>query len=479
MKKMNLVRLNHAEPDMKLLKQMREYFDYLSVAHTNFTEEEWYETVCQLVAFQACDGSFNLLDSNRIESDCAVYYCYEPTYIGTSILMKAFLNNKNLLTGKEDIILSGAMHACCERQLQGHGCDRLRDMIKAIYYFIDCDVKRFIEDYPNICPEFNMMFADIMKKFAMRVEKKEFVNEWGVNYKDEILGINDYFSRNVIFVYGTLLKGQANHDYYLHNSEYLGDGRIVGFEMFDLGSFPGIIVGDGSVPGEVYLVTDAELSSINRLEGEGDLYLKTNVKVSLDSGKSVHAAAYVYNRSVAGCKRLTGKYGTDEYVWYVSYGSNLLEERLAYYIKGGFCSYNNREYSPCNDTTMPIESRPVTIPYDMYYANYNMGSWKNSAVCFLDLSHEGKSFGRAYKIKKTQLHEIHKKEGDGVNWYPECIRLEDIDGVEAYTFAGYNVKVKEPFSRVSAEYGIVLFNGMKECYPEMSNQEIFDYLKKK
>lgn len=88
------------------------------------------------------------------------------------------------------------------------------------------------------------------------------------------------------------------------------------------------------------------------------------------------------------------------------------------------------------------------------------------------------SYGRAYKIKKSQLPEVYAQEGNSANWYPECIRLDDIDGVEAYTFAGRDVKHKEPFSRVSAEYGIVLFMGMKECYPEMSDIEIFNYLGK-
>jgi hypothetical protein len=29
------------------------------------------------------------------------------------------------------------------------------------------------------------------------------------------------------------------------------------------------------------------------------------------------------------------------------------------------------------------------------------------------------------------------KEGKNPNWYPECIRLEDIEGLKAYTFGGY------------------------------------------
>lgn len=281
-----------------------------------------------------------------------------------------------------------------------------------------------------------------------------------------------------IFVYGTLMKGQPNHNSFLRNSTMYAEGRISGYEMYDLGSFPGIVAGDGDVIGEVYAVTEKELAQIDCLEGEGFLYLRTPVTVYTKNGESIQATAYVYNRSVDGCPRLYTKYGQEEYVWYVSYGSNMLEERLGCYIKGGYCSQNGREYSPCTDTSMPEENRSITLPYDMYYSNYDRGAWPNSAVCFLDLSKPGMSYGRAYKIKKTQLREIHRKEGKGRNWYPECISLGYMDGLPVYTFAGYQVKNKEKFHMVSSEYALVLFQGMKETYPEMSDTDIIAYLRK-
>lgn len=479
MKTMNLVRQNYEKPNFEILELMREYFEELIDASNEFEADELEKVFKQLVYFQDNDGSFNLVDSFEIESDCRVYYCYEPTYIGTALLMKAYLMDKDFFTGKEDIILRGAMHACCGRQLNGHGYDWLRDKIKAIDYFIKCDVKDFLKKYPNLCPEFTEMFASIKEDFALMVQEERFIGDWGESYEEDIRRIDEYLSKNIIFTYGTLMKGQSNHSRFLSDNQFVESGKIEGYEMYDLGWFPGIIAGDGTVYGEVYAVSDEDLVAINRLEGEGDLYIKTEVKVLLDSGKTIAASAYVYNHSVEDCKRLYSKYGSEDYVWYVSYGSNLLEERLQAYIQGGHCVYNGRNYSPCSDTRMPIEKRPVIIPYDMYYSNYDMGSWKNSAVCFLDLSHKGMSYGMAYKIKKSQLSEIHSKEGKSVNWYPERIRLADIDGVATYTFAGYEVKTKEPFNRVSAEYGIVLYKGMKECYPEMSDGEIFEYLEKR
>ena len=367
---------------------------------------------------------------------------------------------------------------CCARGLQGHGFDGLRDFIKAVNYFISCDVKIFLEQYPDMCEEFTEMFRKIQLHIADRVAKQEFYGAWGEDYEADIRKIHNYFEKTPIFVYGTLLKGERNHNVYLRDSIYAGKGKIFGYEMYNLGHYPGIIAGYGTVPGEVYYVTAGALEEINRLEGEGSLYIKTIVMVKMENGESLAAWGYVYNHSVAGCSRIEGRYGKDETVWYVSYGSNMLEERLKYYIAGGICRYNGKRYSPCTDQTLPCESRTVEIPYDMYFSNYDMGSWSNSAVSFLDISRPGFAYGRAYKIKKSQLEEIHRKEGRAENWYPDSIRLDDIDGIPAYTFAGYRVKQKEPFSRVSAAYGIVLYKGLKEAYPELSDEAVFEYLQR-
>lgn len=479
MKKTNLIRQNHTAPNRNQLKQMRSYLEELIDSHVEFSSSDWDDVIYQLLSFQAEDGSFSLLDSYKIEIDCAIHYCFEPTYICSALLMKSFLLGTDRVIEEEECALRKALSACCIRQLDGHGYDWLRDKIKAIDYFINCDVKSFLDRNPDFCPEFKIMFFDLKTRFSEMVYEKSYCGHFGESYENDILRINQYLSTHWLFVYGTLMKGQSNHNSFLRNSDFIGDGKLDGFEMYDLGSFPGIVVGDGTVRGEVYRVSDSELEAINRLEGEGDLYIKSEATVSLDSGERLSVIVYVYNQSVDHCQRLYEKYGTDEYVWYVAYGSNLLEERFRFYIQGGYCIDNGREYNPCSDISLPVESRPVSIPYDMYYSNYNLGSWANSAVSFLDVSKKGMSYGRAYKIKRSQLNEIHKQEGKGINWYPDCIQLDSIDGVEAFTFTTHVEKEKEPFSRVSKEYGGVLFRGLKECYSEMGDEEILDYLKGK
>lgn len=372
MKELNLNRQNHMEPDFRILNDMRNNLEELIHTEMETYSSDWYEIICAIIRFQNEDGGFNLLDSYQIESDCRVEFCHEPTYICTALLIRTLLWKKELFTGKENVILSRALYMCCARGLQGHGFDGLKDYIKAVNYFVSCDVNAFLIKYPNMCEEFTEMFRNIKRDFAERVENKDFYGAWGDDYEVEIRKIHEYFNNIPVFVYGTLLKGENNHNAYLKESVFVGEGNIVGYEMYDLGYYPGIVSGKGNVLGEVYYVTEETLSRIDILEGEGSLYIKTWVRVRMKNGKRVAAWVYVYNHCVDGCSKIDGRYGHDEMVWYVSYGSNMLEERLKYYITGGICSFNGMSYSACNDRTLPCESRKVEIPFDMFYSNYGM-----------------------------------------------------------------------------------------------------------
>lgn len=83
---------------------------------------------------------------------------------------------------------------------------------------------------------------------------------------------------HTIFVYGTLKQGQANHRY-LEGQQYLGEYKIVGFDMYNVGSFPAVVYGEGVIRGEAYLVDDATLASLDRLEGHPRLYRREKVTI--------------------------------------------------------------------------------------------------------------------------------------------------------------------------------------------------------
>lgn len=99
---------------------------------------------------------------------------------------------------------------------------------------------------------------------------------------------------NIIFVYGTLIRGNGNHAYFLNQSRFLGAGTLKGYALYDLGSFPGIKpCADDFVKGELFEVDEGTLARINRLEGEGSLYRLVFEPVQTGE-QTVVAGVYVY-----------------------------------------------------------------------------------------------------------------------------------------------------------------------------------------
>ncbi len=71
----------------------------------------------------------------------------------------------------------------------------------------------------------------------------------------------------LVFVYGTLRRGQRNH-YMLYSSAFVAahvtEPR---FTMLDLGSYPGVVPGgDCAISGELYRITAATLAELDELE---------------------------------------------------------------------------------------------------------------------------------------------------------------------------------------------------------------------
>lgn len=110
-----------------------------------------------------------------------------------------------------------------------------------------------------------------------------------------------------VFVYGTLMKDQsASH--YLDDAYFLGDAVLHGYSLYDLGWYPGIRpYGNGTVFGEVYLVSDELLGSMDRYEGEGSLYHRSLVPVDI-KGKTMQVFAYVYAHEIDETQRMKGRW---------------------------------------------------------------------------------------------------------------------------------------------------------------------------
>jgi len=109
---------------------------------------------------------------------------------------------------------------------------------------------------------------------------------------------------DMVFVYGTLMKGYGNHRNYLSHSEFLGAGEITGYALYAVSSFPGIVPqGGAKVKGEVYNVDQDTLKRLDCLEGEGSLYLRKQVEI-LMNGQRVQAWTYIWNHETRGTVKI-------------------------------------------------------------------------------------------------------------------------------------------------------------------------------
>lgn len=165
---------------------------------------------------------------------------------------------------------------------------------------------------------------------------------------------------------------------------------------------------------------------------------------------------------------------SEKYVWYACYGSNILKERFMHYIKGGDCRFNGVNYDGCKDKTDPLDERPFTIPYKLYFSRRSP-NWEYGGVAFLypEKNDSIMTLGKIYKITYDQFKEIQRQEGG--SWYDEILYLGEIDGIPVKTFTHSSVTDER---KPCDKYINVIMLGLKETYPEMSEEEIEQYIKR-
>src|SRR5689334_8617863 len=100
-----------------------------------------------------------------------------------------------------------------------------------------------------------------------------------------------------LFIYGTLKRGGSNHAF-LAGQHFLGPARTVpGFALYSLGDYPGMVRAPGDtagVTGELWVVDDACLAELDRLEGlDEGLYERVEVRLS-PIPRAVTAQTYLY-----------------------------------------------------------------------------------------------------------------------------------------------------------------------------------------
>lgn len=106
-----------------------------------------------------------------------------------------------------------------------------------------------------------------------------------------------------IFTYGTLMNNERNH-YYLSDQEFISNAYIKNYDIYNLGTYPGIIKGSDIVYGELYSVDENSLNQIDALEELGYLYDRVLERVYISNEESIEAYVYVYLKNINGCIKL-------------------------------------------------------------------------------------------------------------------------------------------------------------------------------
>ena len=189
----------------------------------------------------------------------------------------------------------------------------------------------------------------------------------------------------------------------------------------------------------------------------------------------------------------------NEYVWYASYGSNLLRERFMCYIKGGRPEGTTTTYKGCSNKEPPIVDKRITIPHELYFAKES-DTWEQKGVAFIRSTKDSdaKTLGRMYLITREQFTQVVRQENgrdpehksiqidfeSTVNngeslipircWYSRIIYLGDADNEQIFTFTA---KREEDKIEPGMKYLSMIKKGLKETYG-MSDEEISVYLRK-
>ena len=116
----------------------------------------------------------------------------------------------------------------------------------------------------------------------------------------------------------------------------------------------------------------------------------------------------------------------------------------------------------------------------MYFRN-SAKAWSNKGVAFLDINKPGSALGVAYLVTREQFRHISCQENnctppeESIDWYNATPSLGYYDGYEAFTLSNYKT---DNYNDPSDAYLETIRVGIRNNYPEMSEEEIDKYFEK-
>ena len=121
-------------------------------------------------------------------------------------------------------------------------------------------------------------------------------NLYGINI---VYGGVDLAETYILFVYGSLLKGQYGHEKYMQSAKYIEDAEINGDLRFFTSEYPVMILNDSKtyVKGELYEVDAETLEKIRDFEGLNERF--TWYEESDISAYGIQAKVFTVKKSLS------------------------------------------------------------------------------------------------------------------------------------------------------------------------------------
>ena len=234
---------------------------------------------------------------------------------------------------------------------------------------------------------------------------------------------------HTLFVYGTLLNGMGLWND-LVGSPFLGHGIVAGV-LYDLGGFPGLQEGTGSVYGELYEISPEILNHLDEIEGYSpenpysSLYLRKEISVQkFNEDFSVRAYSYFYNKSIENIRKIpSGDYRRDRLEqphdlseaqqWYIAYGSNMDSTRLMKRL--------NLDHIPSADKEVGY--------LEGYALRFNKAA--NNGTVYANIAYQGPGYRCpfvAYRLTQRHMETLDRYEGEPFHYVRVGLPFPKADG---------------------------------------------------
>ncbi|MGX6445028.1 gamma-glutamylcyclotransferase [Neobacillus sp. K501] len=282
---------------------------------------------------------------------------------------------------------------------------------------------------------------------------------------------------NYVFVYGTLRRSEHNH-HFMNGATLVAEQAWTEGILFDTGlGYPAVKKArDGKVYGELYLVSDEQLHTLDRLEGYDEenphrLYDRDKQIIYYDTGKT---EAYIYTFASHNEKLLSDKIPLGDWK-----EPRIHKQDTVLYFAYGSCMDDARfKLANVHSFFQKMVGRGILEGYTLRYTKIIHDGGR------ADIVEEGGTVeGKVYEIPIDCIDYLYKREGVGTGMYRPAFVDLTINGKLEKDVLTFIVVDKQPETAPPQHYSEEIIRGgtgvLSESYIEGLKDHIIMLCKQK